>query len=92
MAEGRRKVTRGQRGTPSARGQQGRAARIAEGGLSMEMERKVVEAARQVRQREKAVVKAQAKLKRVVSRTGGAGLRLKDLTGRPGGLSLKVVR
>lgn len=89
----KRKEPRQLRGTPAARGQNGRAARSAKGALSMKAERSVVEASRQVRSREKAVVKAQAKLRKVIRTTGGAGLRLKDIIAhRPGGLSRKILR
>lgn len=92
MAE-KRRVARAERGTPSARGQHGRASRVAAGGLTMRMERKVVEASRLVRKRQKAVVKAQAKLRNVVRISGGAGLRLRDIIAhRPGGLDRRILK
>jgi len=88
-----RKTSRGTRGTPAARGQIGRAARVAKGGLTLEMEKKVTEAKRQVKSREKAVVKAEAKLKKLTRISGGPGLRLKDIIAhRPGGLSRRILR
>ena len=83
----KRKIPRATRGTPSARGQIGRAARVASGGLTMKMEQQVTQAEREVRKAEKKVKQAQRR-----AFGGGGTLKLVDLTGRPGGLNRKIVR